>query len=411
MRRCWQILIIRVAPAVLAVPAFAQPMPTPTPSPTPPPIASSALTVRIVPPSPDGAPDPTQSVPVNPVDAVPAEATAGEKKAAKNELVIAPIPLSNPTIGSGLGVAAVYTLAKKEIEKETPPTTLGAGGFYTDSGSWAGAVAAKASLKEDRFRLTLAGALGRINYDLFALGPREAGIPITQDVKGALGEFMVGLGKHWFAGLRAAYGKTKVGLQASENDTIPVPTEQLDVTLVALGLKGERDSRDNVFYPTTGSRLQFLVNYNDTAFGSDYTYEKTDISYSKYIKISEPWVLAFKGSGCYASSGAPFFDLCLFGASNVLRGYTVGRYLDRWTVAVQAETRWRFANRWVTTAFLGVGDVQPALPSSADNEALPSGGLGVQWIAAPQNMITVRVDYAWGQDGSHGLYVSIGQAF
>jgi hypothetical protein len=30
---------------------------------------------------------------------------------------------------------------------------------------------------------------------------------------------------------------------------------------------------------------------------------------------------------------------------------------------------------------------------------------------APENVITVRVDYAAGRDGSHGFYVGIGQAF
>ena len=48
---------------------------------------------------------------------------------------------------------------------------------------------------------------------------------------------------------------------------------------------------------------------------------------------------------------------------------------------------------------------------SDDTEVLPAGGVGVQWIAAPENMITVRADYAVGEDGSNGFYVGIGQAF
>ena len=348
---------------------------------------------------------------MNPVEAVPAGARKGSKSPRENELVVAPLPISNPAVGSGLALAAVYTITRKVADDKTPPTTVGAGGFYTSNGSWAGAAAVKAYLNEDRYRLTLAAGLGTINYDLFALGPNEAGVPITQEFDGVLGEFTAGLGKEWYAGLRASYGKTKARLRSDASGTIPLPSEEFDVALVSVGLTGERDSRDSVFYPTSGAQLKFLVNHSDTSFGSDFTYTKTDLSYGDYAELGGSVVVAVQGSGCYATEGAPFYDLCLFGAKNVLRGYTVGKYLDRWTVAAQAEARWRFANRWITTAFLGAGDVQSAYPRSAETEVLPAGGVGVQWIAAPQNMITVRVDYAWGKDGSRGAYVSIGQAF
>jgi hypothetical protein len=415
MRSLGTRMAIQGATLAVAVVALAQVPPAPTPTPMPaaaPAAAATRQTVRVVPPAPGSGPDPSQTLPVNPVEAVQTgPPTAEARKAAENEFVIAPIPLSNPAIGSGLGFAAVYTLAGKTAEKKTPPTTLGAGGFYTSNGSWAGGAGVKLYLKEDRYRVTLGAGLGDIRYDLFADGPSGNGIPITQEAKGALGEFMVGLGKRWYLGLRAGYGTTQVGRQRAGDEPIPVPMEQLDVTLAALGLKGERDSRDSVFYPTAGSRLQLLINRNDAAFGSDFTYTKTTVTYSDYIRLGEPVVLAVQGAGCYASTGAPFFDLCIFGTQNVLRGYTAGRYIDRWTVAAQAEARWRFANRWITTAFLGVGEVKPEYGPSSDTEVLPTGGVGLQWIAADENMITVRVDYAVGSDGSHAFYVGIGQAF
>jgi hypothetical protein len=125
---------------------------------------------------------------------------------------------------------------------------------------------------------------------------------------------------------------------------------------------------------------------------------------------SPPDTLAAEGAGCDSSDGAPFFGLCYFGAKNVLRGYTAGRYLERWMLGTQAKARWRFANRWIASGFLGVADVQPAYPRQADTEWLPAGGVGLQWVAALENMITVRVEYAWGTDGAHAFYVSIGQA-
>jgi hypothetical protein len=396
----------------VVVAADALPQETPAPAPTPSPAAPRRLLgVRIVPPSPGQSPDLGQALPVNPVEMVRTESAGGTEEAAGNELVVAPLPLSNPAIGSGLAVAAVYTIAKRAAERESPPTTIGGGGFYTSNGSWAGAAGVKLYLKEDRFRATLGAGLGQINYDLFAEDPSANGIPVKQEFEAALGELMVGLGKRWYVGLRASYGTTTVGVRRGDDEEIPVPADQLDVGLGALGLKGERDTRDSVFYPTTGSRLQLLVNHSDTELGSDYTYTKTNLSYSGYLTLAEPVVLAIQAAGCDVTDGGPFFDLCLFGTESVLRGYTAGQYLDRWTLAAQAEVRWRFANRWVTTAFVGVGGVKPAYAFSEETEVLPAGGVGVQWIAAPENMITLRADYAFGEGGSRGFYIGIGQAF
>ncbi len=410
MQRTWRFLDVGAAAAVLAAAAFAE-APRATPTPLPATSAPRGTHVRVVLPSANSEPDPSRGVPLNPIDAVPVEAAPTGKTAPKNELVIAPIPISNPAIGSGLALAAVYTLTPKPSDTQVPPTTLGAGGFYTSNGSWAGAAAAKLYLSGDRYRITVAGGGGKINYDLFALGPNDVGVPISQEFDAALGEALVGLGRDWYAGVRASYSKTTAAVQGGESGTIPLPSEQLDVKLVSVGLTAERDSRDSVFYPTEGARLQFLASHSDTAFGSDFSYTKTDISFGDYVGVARTVVVALQAAGCYATDGAPFYDLCLFGAKNVLRGYTVGRYLDRWTLAGQVEGRWRFANRWITSAFVGAGEVQSQYPASAGTEVLPAGGIGVQWIAAPQNMITVRVDYAWGKDGSRGAYVSIGQAF
>ena len=88
--------------------------------------------VRLVLPSPDTKPELGQPLPLNPVDLVEAAPAGGATKAPGNELVIAPLPLSNPALGSGLGLAVVYTIAGKQSDRKSPPTTLGGGGFYTD---------------------------------------------------------------------------------------------------------------------------------------------------------------------------------------------------------------------------------------------------------------------------------------
>lgn len=122
-------------------------------------------------------------------------------------------------------------------------------------------------------------------------------------------------------------------------------------------------------------------------------------------------VLAVEGGGCHVTEGAPFYGSCMYGTKNLLQGYTVGQYIDRWILAGQAEARWRFANRWIGTAFVGAGEVQPIVPRSADADSLPAAGVALHWIAALENLITVRVQYAVGEGGAHAVYVAVGQSF
>ena len=108
---------------------------------------------------------------------------------------------------------------------------------------------------------------------------------------------------------------------------------------------------------------------------------------------------------------APFFDLCLFGASNDLRGYPVGRYQDQTLFAVQTELRAELWPRWGAVVFAGVGEVAPNFGDMNTDNLLPSAGFGIRWMAAPKNRVNLRADLAWGEGGETAFYLSIGEAF
>jgi hypothetical protein len=399
-------LLAAAAPAQTAPPA------APTPTPTPVPAEEAPPAVRFAAPSPESGQRLSESMPVDPGLMVqtgpPREA---ERKEPKSELVIAPIPMLDPAIDYGLGVSAVYTFAKRKGEDPSPPTTLSGGGFYTSNGTWGVGAGAQLYLKEDRYRLAFGGSFGRFNYDVFPAGSEGESFGISQDYQLAVGQFMVGLGKRWYAGVRVAYAGSDVSLQDVEAEPGPILQDLLESKLVEIGLRVERDSRDSTFYPTAGSHLDLIVYHDDPAYGSDFTFTRSWLTYSKFIMLSESVVLAVEGGGCYATEGGPFYGNCLFGSKNLLQGYTVGQYIDRWILATQAETRWRFANRWIGTAFVGVGQVQPIVPRSAETESLPAAGVALHWVAALENMITVRVQYAIGEGGVNALYVAVGQTF
>ncbi|MCJ7441892.1 MAG: BamA/TamA family outer membrane protein [Thermoanaerobaculaceae bacterium] len=409
-----RLVAVQVATALVAAATLAQTVPPATPTATPTPVPSEAAppTVRVVAPAPEGVQRLSESMPIDPgmlVQAAPAD--KGKGKEGKAELVVAPIPMLDPACGYGLGLSAVYTFPKKKTEHPPPPTTLSGGGFYTSNGTWGVGAGAQFYLKEDRYRFALGGSFGRFNYDLAFSGSGSEGVPISQDYQLAVAQFMIGLGKRWYAGVRVSYAGSKVSFREVEKEIPPILQDLFDSKLVEIGLRLERDSRDSTFYPTTGSRLDFIVNHDDPSYGSDFTFTRSWLTYAKFIKLSEPVVLALDFGGCYATEGGPFYGQCLFGAKNLLQGYTMGLYVDRWILATQAEARWRFANRWIGTAFVGVGEIQPVLPRSAEADSLPAAGVAVHWIAATENLITVRLQYAVGEAGVNAWYVAIGQSF
>ena len=79
--------------------------------------------------------------------------------------------------------------------------------------------------------------------------------------------------------------------------------------------------------------------------------------------------------------------------------------------AVQAELRARFTPRWGGVVFAGIGEVAPDFGDMNSSDLLPAGGVGVRWMAAPENRVNIRADLAWGQGDEALFYLSIGEAF
>src|ERR1700733_12063048 len=63
------------------------------------------------------------------------EKTEKPKKRRRGEFAFAPIPMVNPSIGNGGGLAVLYAVHLGG-EDSSPPTTFGIAAFATASGSW-----------------------------------------------------------------------------------------------------------------------------------------------------------------------------------------------------------------------------------------------------------------------------------
>jgi outer membrane protein assembly factor BamA len=338
------------------------------------------------------------------------------KKEKRGEIVIAPIPISSPAIGSGLllGLGFVFPLNKND--KLSPPSTIGAMGFGTNNGSRGGAVLGMFNFREDRYRIAAIGGSGSVNYDLFGIGTGAgaAGISVPINQKGSLflGQFLYRLGG-WHLGPRYQVRQSTVRTE-STGDRLPpgieIPEAVLDSKTAALGPQLMRDRRDSLFYARTGSVFKVGADFFVEGLGSKFNYQSYQVAFNKYASLSPRQVLAFRVMGCGVGGEVPFYDLCLFGFNNDLRGYYAGQFRDRRMFATQMEYRLELLPRVGVVGFAGVGGVAPELSKFRGDELLPAGGGGFRLTVAKKNHINLRFDFGFGRVG-HTFSMGVAEAF
>ena len=333
------------------------------------------------------------------------------------EFFIAPIPILNPTIGTGLGVGGGYLYPISKSDAVSPPSLTAAGGFRTDNGSWGLAVVQKMHLREDRYRVQVGYGYGSLTYNFYGIG-NQAGdkglsIAINQNGHFFLAEGLRRVWEKWFAGVRYHLVRSSVALNRDvKEEPLPVELPEADIKLrtAALGLRVQRDSRDGQFYSTQGSLFDFNADLYGEYIGGSRSYQMYKAFFNKYTSLRPSHQLAFRVSGCFVDGNPPFYDLCLLGLSGDLRGYEVGQYRDRWMLATQAEYRLQLPKRFGLVAFAGVGEVAPKLSQFRADNLLPSAGMGLRFTVAKKNHINLRIDYAVGKDGG-ALYIGVSEVF
>lgn len=99
------------------------------------------------------------------------------------------------------------------------------------------------------------------------------------------------------------------------------------------------------------------------------------------------------------------------GTNEELRGYTAGRYFDRYMIATQLEYRLLLPKRFGIVAFGGVGGVVPGASLLPENGYfLPSGDGGLRFLLSKKYHVNHRADIAQGVVG-HTFSRGVGEAF
>ena len=338
-----------------------------------------------------------------------------KKKPPRGAPVVAPLPVSSPAIGNGVIPVLAYIFPLSEKDKLSPPSVIGAAGIITDNGTRGFAVGAELYFKENTYKATAGYAHGNLNYDIYGLGilaGEGAKLPLKQSGHGFFGEFLRRLWWDFFLGPRFWDGNSFLTLGVSNVGSIQLPPDLgLHTTLRAFGFRLQRDKRPNQFYPTKGTLTDFTTDFYAQALGSKYTFQAYRVTFNKYGSLTKNQVLAFGSYFCATGGQPPFYGNCIYGAQNQLRGYTAGRYFDRYLLDSQLEYRLVLPKRFGLVAFGGLGGVIPGGDRLLRNAFfLPSGGGGLRFELSKKYHVNLRADIAQGKDG-HVFSMGVGEAF
>ena len=331
-------------------------------------------------------------------------------------LVIAPIPISSPAVGSGIVPVLGYIFPFSSKDKLSPPSVVGAAGLITNNGSRGFVVGGKLYLKENRYQITAGFIHGNINYDIYGNGPAVGlRLPLQQTGEAFLGEFLRRLWWQFFVGPRFITGNSFVTVQPNNTHNFPIPPEVgLQTNLRAIGVRLTRDTRPSQFYPLAGTFFTFTSDFFSQGLGSKYSFQSYRTAFDKFWSLSKRQVLAYDANVCATSGSPPFYGNCIYGTNNELRGYTAGKYFTRYTLATQLEYRLVLPKRFGLVAFGGLGGVIPAgnqpLQRIQSSHFLPAGGGGLRFEVSKKYHVNLRADIAQGTDG-HTFGMGVGEAF
>ncbi|MBK6263797.1 BamA/TamA family outer membrane protein [Marivirga sp. S37H4] len=170
------------------------------------------------------------------------------------------------------------------------------------------------------------------------------------------------------------------------------------------------DTRDGVYYPTSGHYLESYLEINHQYTGSTHNYTAISFDYAYYYPLFDKTVIAANAYSLSNFGTVPFNRLAQLGGNKKMRGYFQGFFQDKNLLLGQLEVRQELFWRIGMTAFASTGQVAEKLDEFGMNRWNFAGGAGLRFRFDTKKKINVRLDYAIGKN-SNGFYISFNEAF
>ncbi|SPB14168.1 hypothetical protein NOV72_01417 [Caballeronia novacaledonica] len=329
---------------------------------------------------------------------------------------VLPVPdiVTEPAIGYGFGLALLYFTMPSQREQDSvddgtqpnkvgPPNITGVGGLVTNTHSWAAGLMHFHTWDDDHVRYL--GVLGKLDLHLNYYGPQGnanayqlTGVGVIQQVLFRLGD------SPWYIGPRYTFldSTTRFG------PLIPAGIQHFerDLKVGKGGIVIDYDTRDNIFYPSSGTYGELEAELARGALGSDRSFEMQTAKGYHWIPLSSRWVLGLRTDLGFSQGDIPFFAQPYVD----LRGVSQAKFQDRNQLTGELELRYNVTPRWSVLGFGGVGRAYGNLHAFSDAPTAFGFGTGFRYLIARKLGISMGIDVAHGP-GQNAFYIQVGSAW
>ncbi len=178
------------------------------------------------------------------------------------------------------------------------------------------------------------------------------------------------------------------------------------------------DHRDHPLKPTRGVFGKAAYTFYRTRLGSDRNWESVQLEGRAYqpLSVNRRQSVALWGLAWMTPSGhPPYFDLPSVGwdtFGRTARGYRSGRFRGRDWLYAEVEYRVGLTadDLFGAVSFLNTSHLSDDATSQAQRW-MPGAGIGLRIKLDKNRRSNLAIDYAWGRDGSRGLYFAVNEAF
>lgn len=332
------------------------------------------------------------------------------------------IPITEPAVGYGAGAGVVFLhrpdyqmTAKKrrnddrigEVVSPTPPSITGAGGFYTENGSWGAGVGHLHVFRKDKIRYKIGAGGGSINLDFYGKGIfEEKSRRFNLKVFGITNEGVFRVkNSDWWAGLGYSFAQINIEFEKKynwPNESFNKKETRNGALLPSIAF----DNRDNIFTPNRGIRWYAQFGIHDDFLGGTETYQSFNTYFYAFIPIAPGHVSGFRVDS-RSVFGDPTF---IYKPFLLMRGLPAMKYQDDNATLVEFEQRAKIYRRWSLVAFGGLGKTYTKIDDLVDEDLIYSYGTGFRYFIARKFGTHMGMDFAWGPQ-DFAIYITFGSAW
>lgn len=178
------------------------------------------------------------------------------------------------------------------------------------------------------------------------------------------------------------------------------------------------DNRLNSINPSGGTYINVLAKENMVGLGSDNNWGSLLFDLRQYIPFprNSENILAFWSYNWFTTHGnPPYLDLPSTGwdpYGNVGRGYIQGRFRGKNMLYLEAEYRFKLMQNGLLGGVIFTNAQSfTEWPSNSFKTVAPAAGFGLRLKFNKYSRTNIAIDYAFGQQGSQGIFVNLGEVF